>query len=709
MNNELPTRDRRLHRTARHCRWIGAVAWVLMATLADAAAPDDFPRFVVPGKTTEMNSLRELFWLHYASAGPQIALWDEWLPNATLWPALGTSAPLDDMQRRWAKALAGREMDAEGYVASQQHDGPAHAAGWPFPTWMQAGGIGWHFRPIGVAGYEAPPASTDGFQLGGATDKGINDRGWQIEITDRAATLRTPAFAVEARRAPWLRINWWAAGLEHAKCYIEWTTQASPEFSSERRVYFNPPPTADFGRPRETRTMVAMYRQPGWQGMLTNLRIGIENADRGQVVIKSLHTACDTRHNVNNLNFIRGCHDYFLWTRDVAFLRGQIERIRRAMRYVEREFQTREKKCIYTTWPGHEGRSGVRLIDGQKRVIPGEGIGSNYWDLLPFGGEDALATVYYYDTLLKLADLEQLITAHPDWHVPGDDAYDPRDLRDFAREVKTYFGKRFWNEATGRFGTVDLDGQLHDYGFTFLNNEAVAFDVATPEQANAIHSWLSGTRTVAGDTSTGDDIYHWRFAARSTARRNLDYYFWGWSNPESVPWGYQVQDGGAVLGWSYYDLMARLKTAGPDDAAARLLAIAKWFDETQREGGYRAYYGKDHTRGTLQGANVAGGLGLDHEFIESVLATQVMLYGFMGFRPTFDGFDIAPQLPRDWPELTVTRIHLHDQVLDITADRTGGLKIKGVGPGAEALIIHAPANIRLLSVEGVTARIAPAR
>ena len=157
-----------------------------------------------------------------------------------------------------------------------------------------------------------------------------------------------------------------------------------------------------------------------------------------------------------------------------------------------------------------------------------------------------------------------------------------------------------------------------------------------------IHEWLSGARTVDGDTSTGADIYHWRFGPRSTTRRNIDYYFWGWSNPESVPWGYQVQDGGAVLGWSYYDLMARLKTAGPDDAAARLAEITKWFDETQAEGGYRAYYGKDPARGTMQGGNVPGGLGLDKEFFESVLVPQVMLYGFLGFRPTADGFAIDP-------------------------------------------------------------------
>jgi hypothetical protein len=331
----------------------------------------------------------------------------------------------------------------------------------------------------------------------------------------------------------------------------------------------------------------------------------------------------------------------------------------------------------------------VRIVDGEKQIVPGEGVGSNYWDLLPFGGEDALATVYYYDALLDLAELEDVAAGHPEWKVPsggsGSDSipplsppfegggftYDPADLRAQAARVKAHAGRRFWNKRTGRFGTIDLDGAMHDYGFTFLNNEAVYYGFATPRQAESINAWMSGRRSVAGDTATGADIYRWRFGPRATTRRNVDYYFWGWSNPESIPWGAQVQDGGAVLGFSYHDLMARLKTAGPDDAAARLAEIVRWYDEVEAAGGYRAYYAADPSRGTLQGGGTPGGLGMDSEFFESILVPQVMLCGFMGFQPTADGFEVNPRLPSDWPSLAVTRIHLHDRVLDVTATGAG--------------------------------------
>lgn len=449
--------------------------------------------------------------------------------------------------------------------------------------------------------------------------------------------------------------------------------------------------------------MIPVYRHPRWKGTITGLRIGFDNRSSAAVVIKSFHTACDTRHPINNLNFIRGLHDTFVWTRDLNLLRQQSPRLRTALHFTMREFDTRNRKCIYTTWPGHEGRSGVRRkADGKKEVLKGEGIGGNYWDLLPFGGEDALATIYYYDALLAMADLEEQIAAHPEWGIAtGADAFDPSDLRRHAEEVRRYGATRFWNEETGRFGTVDLDGVLHDYGWTFLNNEAVYYGFATPSHARSIRDWISGRRIVAGDTSTGPDIYHWRFGPRASTRRNLDYYFWGWSNPESIPWGYQVQDGGAVLGFSYHDLMSRLKLDGPEDAWARLQEIVTWFDETQADGGYRAYYAKDPARGSMQGGNVAGGLGLDREFFESILVPQVMLYGFLGFKPTASGFAIRPALPKDWPSLEINRIHWQEHVLTVSAEAGGAIQVLSDRPLERGTEINLPSGQWTIPRRGV--------
>ena len=62
-------------------------------------------------------------------------------------------------------------------------------------------------------------------------------------------------------------------------------------------------------------------------------------------------------------------------------------------------------------------------------------------------------------------------------------------------------------------------------------------------------------------------------APRATTKRNIDWYAFAWSGPEAIPFGGQVQDGGAVLGFSFYDVMSRIKMLGPDDAWKRLMEI----------------------------------------------------------------------------------------------------------------------------------------
>ncbi len=157
-----------------------------------------------------------------------------------------------------------------------------------------------------------------------------------------------------------------------------------------------------------------------------------------------------------------------------------------------------------------------------------------------------------------------------------------------------------------------------------------------------------------------------------------------------------MQDGGAVLGFSYHDLMARLKTLGPDNAWKRLQEIIAWFEEVQAAGGYRKYY--NGTReGTMQGGGTAGGLGLDQEFFESAMVPQIMLNGFLGFAPRGDGFKLNPRLPSGWPELTVDQIRFQDQVLRIRAtpeaieiSRTGVSPVPA--PETEPLFLQLPAG-----------------
>ena len=631
--------------------------------------PEDFPRFTVPGFEYEMALLREFYWLHYPGAGPKATLWDEWLTAPSLWPAVNTNSQSDSFRAQWADTLSNRGIDEDGYVHTHQHASIAHQHGWPFPFWRQGGpnSWGWHFSLAGVPNGWHHTAVRDrtGWTLHRAEDLGINDAGWTIKLTEASAYVTAPPMNVDVLQAPFLQLRWKAKGLGSAKPWIEWSSNQARLFGGAQRMTFD---AVDGDVVHYT--MIPVYEHPEWWNPITGLQIQFGNMTPGaEITIQALFTQYDTRHNINNANFIRGCVNYFNWTGDVVFLRSQIERIRRAYDYVISEFKTEEEGVVLTPWIGHGGRTGIHYDDeGNKSLLHGYGVGNNYWDLLPFGHKDTYATIQFYDATRALAELERAVRDNPEW---GIDALPESRIASMTGEKLRETGNEiFWKEDTGRFAAaVDIDVKRPDFGFTFLNLEAVYYDFATPEHARTIVEWVDGTRRVDGDTSQGEDIYHWRFSPRATTRRNIEYYGWFWSAPESIPWGGQVQDGGAVLGFSLHDLIARLRVNGPDDAWARLQEQLEWFAEVQEAGGYRAYY--DGSRdGTLQGGGTAGGLGCDKEFFESVLVPQIMLEGFLGFRATPEGFALEPRLSKEWPSLTIDRIRYRGAVLSITASHS---------------------------------------
>ena len=665
--------------------------------LAGRGAAQTPPHFSVPGREAEMQTLNELHTLHHPHAFTNCTLWDTWLPLATLWTC---KEPRDKYRDVFLK----RRIDEEGYVSMQQHRGLGHSEGWPFPTWQQAGGAGFHFSThdevygLQYFGLKAL-TNTDGWEVSGAELCGIDPvRGLQLRATGGVIRISTPPFRCGTIVAPFVRLEW--GGREQpvgALAKVEWLLEGEAAWDETRYV--------EVAAPQSTEGVhyanVPMHRHPSYAGILTRYRLTIDNVSAGAAVdLKSLITAIDTRHPITNPHFIRGCCDYFDWTHDVVFLRENLVRMRKALRYALTEFRVRENHCVTVPWVGHDGRSGIVIEeDGKKSIRIGLGVGGNYFDLLPFGGRDGAATIYLYDALRHFTALEQAVADHPEWAAQSEDVFAVEDLATLTNTVRQDFQQRFWNAETRRFvGWIDVEGRAYDYGFTFLNQQAIHYGLASPEQAQSILAWLDGSREVANDTSRGADIYHWRFAPRLTTRRNVETYQWVWSAPETIAWGDQVQDGGAVLGFSYYDIMSRIKVRGPDDAWQRLEEILKWFREVQAEGGYRAYYAKPG-RGTMQGGGPAGGLGMDQEFMESVLVPQVMLYGFLGLTPEPTGFAIAPQLPKGWPSLTVSRVRLHDHEVEITSDSTGRVTLKTLVSGTGPVTIRVGNTQKMLKPE----------
>ena len=200
----------------------------------------------------------------------------------------------------------------------------------------------------------------------------------------------------------------------------------------------------------------------------------------------------------------------------------------------------------------------------------------------------------------------------------------------------------FWNPAMGRFsnGIRSDNGAVLDYGYVYLNEEAVAAGIGTAEQRGQIMDWISGKRVVEGDESTGEDIYFYRFAPRFSTAVNTADFIWSYTSPG---FSKQVQDGGAVICWSYYDLLSRLHVYGADDAFDRLKSIQSWYEDVLAAGGtgtnfYNDYYMYLETGSGIyqlqQSGAQNGAMGLDTEFLESIMLHSAIPFGFFGMDAT---------------------------------------------------------------------------
>jgi len=663
--------------------------------------PADFTRFYFAGSDKEAQLMNRYLWYHFSTrvCNCTFTFNKEYMLTSDIW--LGgavekaTNRRIQEIHRQNLQEL---KIDDDGYVQTHQHFSFAHDSGWPFPIWTSAAtnveGLkgktaGWHFQDLAniphwvgdtlrswknnneLVEQFCGATAAEHWELVNLRSLGIVDQRWHMEATGRSPEIITPpGVEIDAFNAPYLQLRWKRTGSPpgHALPYIEWLGENDSEFSPQRRAFFyleNKSSKNDLFH-----SIAIMYQHPQWTGKIKRIRIALAPGEADvKFEIDSFFTVYDTRHTINNPIFILASCRYFDWTGDIDFLRLNINRMRTALRYQQRVMQGLKLNHIRNPWPGHDGLPGFYTDEkGQTIINAGHGIGSNYWDILPFGWDDLYATNQYYAATLALADLEKAINDYPDWDIPaGESRFDPEQLRQHARQVKETANKLFWNTRTGRFiACIDKEGARWDYGFTFVNLDTIWYQIASDKHARTIMDWITGKRIVKGDTSTGADIYHWRFGPRASTVRNLKWYGQSWFSPQNIPWGMQVQDGGAVLGFSFYDLWARLSVLGPDNAWERLVEIMQWDDEVHQAGGYRQYYQDPNHEGVLQGAGTLGGLGIDMEFFESSLVPAIVTYGFMGLKViNGDTLYIDPQLPQAVPIMGVKNLFFHGFLCDI--------------------------------------------
>ncbi len=406
---------------------------------------------------------------------------------------------------------------------------------------------------------------------------------------------------------------------------------------------------------------------------VTGLRVVLIAKDSTSEVCVGLdyiRATADSRHSTNGAKYIVSLNEYAANHNDLDLLTQNITRARRAMLFLLEPLQ---------------GKNGLVNLSYLHRHDSYQGAANGFWDIYPAGHLNTDANIYFYEALLALADMEEALaregisvteTASVEWYdlsgtlQTATYSHTAESLRTLAEKVKSNIRTTFYNSTTGRFAwsVYDVDskggnkaGTLMDYGFTELNLHAVEAGIATTEQANSIMSWIGGTRTVSGDKVTGGKIYEQPFAPVSTTKDNQKYISTvlqtGLKESDFTAFyidkafGERCQDGGTIMHVSYYDLLARAKTYGADNAYARLSEIKDWFQDVQAKNtntttdGWANFFANYYTKsGDLQGGSTQGKYGLQDEFKEAVMVMAAAPKIFLGLDAKYDTLTIAPNL-----------------------------------------------------------------
>ena len=385
----------------------------------------------------------------------------------------------------------------------------------------------------------------------------------------------------------------------------------------------------------------AMYGGDGWyyneeQGKYVVDTTEYRNNPRGDGFIWATSAAPQhldaQNHYTNNSALIIASRDFLLTGNGTdGFLEStngrkqvMLAKLRKAMDY------------MLTTL---NGESGLMTIYDPRNNGTVYGMASNYWDSLNFFGyNSAYENVMFYQAVLAMADIESFIgnTAEADRYTA------------LAAKIKAKFNDYFWDSGKGRYITsVNVDGDVLDFGLTFVNFMAVSAGLASKEQAQQIYDWVDGKRIIAGDTSKGADIYNFKVSARAntvaieTVEVDGLHYWWynGHSFNDVKPghwgeYGNQMQNGGTIFYTSFYDIMGRTLLSG-DNAIGRFNTIMAEFHKDSLRRAPRPLPGNFYQ------VSIVG------EFPESGLVPLSFLTGIIGVTPDVKGLKVESNLPSD--------------------------------------------------------------
>ena len=433
----------------------------------------------------------------------------------------------------------------------------------------------------------------------------------------------------------------------------------------------------------DLRLYVPVFEHESWSGKITGLRIRITgDFTEAYFYLDFVRGSYDTRMIDSNTSFISAGKQHFENTGDLAFLTANINNYRKALMFLT-EYMADNGLINLANMVGHNGSAkgfATSFI-------------STYWDIVSLAPNSSYVNALYYKALLNMAYLEDALTANNitveapsvKTTLAGADStynYTSSQLRAMAETVKgvisadlnegnkTGYFKTFTVKVNGETKTAGRfiegyygDTQI-DFGAVALNLMILESGIATAEQEEMVLNWILSI----------DNLYEYVFAPKTNTEDLGDQYCWGYM---AENYGVSCQNGGAILFVSYYDILARAKVFGAQNAYARLSKIMAWFadvktafeasGETDAKNFFLPYY--ENSGLTLQGRNEEGALGLHAEFIENAILCAAVPNAFFGMNTYYGAnglvMQVAPNLPKEIDTWKMERVRYAGFVYDI--------------------------------------------
>ncbi|MHC4212623.1 MAG: MGH1-like glycoside hydrolase domain-containing protein [Planctomycetota bacterium] len=203
---------------------------------------------------------------------------------------------------------------------------------------------------------------------------------------------------------------------------------------------------------------------------------------------------------------------------------------------------------------------------GECKVRP-----ANWWDCINFGHEDAYSNAIAYRGFRGLAKLAAVAGREKD----------AREFAQAAQKLKDSYYKTFYNPKTGMLaGWKSRDGNLHDYGFIFVQGLAITYGVVDDKtKANKLLD-----ATFKKMQEVGFNRLDLGLPGNLVNVPDADYFDQGTSR-----WGgrnaFQVyENGGASANHVYYTLAALYKLGREKEADRILFPILKSFNQCRFQG-----------------------------------------------------------------------------------------------------------------------------